>query len=277
MKQLVIALALAAPAAAQQQETYIKASNAQAGDRFGTSIAVSGDTVVIGAPEEDSSATGVNGNEADDSLTDSGAAYVFRRTGSTWTQEAYLTASNPGMFDSFGSSVAISGDTIVVAAANEESNAIGVNGNELDNSAVAAGAAYVFVRNGTTWTQQAYLKASNTESGDHFACDVSISGDTIVAGAWSEDSTVVGVNGAQADNTAANAGAAYVFARNGTTWSQQAYLKASNTAFNDWFGESVAVSGDTVVVGARHDDFHEAHRRPLLGRRQRAFEDGRVD
>jgi len=236
------------------QLAYLKASNAEAGDRFGTAVAVSGNTVVIGAVEEDSSATGANGNQGDNGVTDSGAVYVFVRSGSSWSQEAYLKASNTGSFDSFGGSVSISADTLVVGAANEESSATGVGGNQVDNSAVACGAAYVFVRSGTSWSQEAYLKASNAEAGDHFGCAVSASGDTIVVGAWSEDSTVAGVNGAQADNTSPNSGAAYVFTRSGTVWSQEAYLKASNTGGNDWFGESVAISGDIVVVGARQED-----------------------
>src|SRR5262249_8399898 len=136
-----------------------------------------------------------------------------------------------------------------------------VNGNQNDNNAPQAGAAYVFVRNGTTWTQQAYLKASNTDPNDEFGQSVSASGDTVVVGARYESSVARGVNGDQTDNSACSAGAAYVFVRNGTTWSQQAYLKASNTVaksscgmVNAEFGTSVAVSGDTIVVGALFED-----------------------
>jgi hypothetical protein len=125
-----------------------------------------------------------------------------------------------------------------------------VNGNQTNNNALASGAAYVFVRSGTTWSQQAYLKASNTEAGDLFGRAVEVSDDTIVVGAYQEDSGATGVNGEQSDDSATNSGAAYVFVRNGTKWSQQAYLKASNTGANDYFGWSVAVSSDTVVVGA---------------------------
>ena len=132
--------------------------------------------------------------------------------------------------------MAVSGDTVVVGAHREDSNATGVNGNQSDNSAVDAGAAYVFVRSGTTWSQQAYLKASNTGAGDCFGCSVAVSGDTVVVGALGEDSNATGVNGNQSDNSAADAGAAYVFVRSGTTWSQQAYLKASNTGAGDLFG-----------------------------------------
>ena len=111
---------------------------------FGRHVAISRDTIVVGARFEDSSATGVNGNEADNSAVDSGAAYVFRRTGGVWSQEAYLKASNTDAGDRFGFGVAVSGDTIVVGASREASNATGVNGNQADNSATRAGAAYVF-------------------------------------------------------------------------------------------------------------------------------------
>jgi hypothetical protein len=106
------------------------------------------------------------------------------------------------------------------------------------------------MRSGGVWSQQAYLKASNTEAFDLFGYSVAVSGDTVVVGANGEDSSATGVNGNQADNSALQSGAAYVFMRSGGVWSQQAYLKASNTEAFDLFGYSVAVSGDTVVVGA---------------------------
>ncbi len=229
---------------------YLKASNTGANDLFGYSVAISGDTVVVGAPYEASSATGVDGDQANNSATQSGAVYVFVRSGTTWSQQAYLKASNTGAEDGFGYSVAISGDTVVVGAPYEDSNAAGVNGNQNDNSASFAGAAYVFVRSGTTWSQQAYLKASNTEAEDGFGTSVDISGDTVVVGARNEASSAASVDGNQNDNSASFAGAAYVFTRSGDTWSQQAYLKASNAEANDGFGNSVAISGDSVVVGA---------------------------
>ncbi|MBN1632461.1 MAG: cell wall-binding repeat-containing protein [Thermoleophilia bacterium] len=236
------------------QQAYLKASNTGAADHFGWSVAISGDTIVVGAKGEDSSATGVDGNQSDDSASSSGAAYVFVRDGTTWSQQAYLKASNTDAGDSFGWSVAISGDTAVVGAVEESSSAVGVNGNESDDSASEAGAAYVFIRSGSTWSQQAYLKASNTDAGDSFGHSAAVSGDTAVVGAPSEDSNATGIDANQSDNSANSSGAAYVFVRNGTTWSQQAYLKASNTGAIDLFGASVAVSGDTVVVGAPAED-----------------------
>ena len=103
-------------------------------------------------------------------------------------------------------------------------------------------------------TQQAYAKASNTGSQDNFAGAVAISGNTLVVGSTFEDSAAAGVNGDQSSNASANAGAAYVFIRNGVSWSQQAYLKASNPETNDSFGQAVAISGDTIVIGAPRED-----------------------
>jgi len=235
------------------QEAYIKASNTNAGDYFGWDLAISGDTMVVGAFVEASNATGVNGDQTNNTIPNAGAAYVFVRSGSSWVQQAYLKASNTGV-DRFGYAVAISGNTIVVGAHNESSNATGVNGDQNNNSATASGAAYVFMREGSTWSQQAYLKSSNSQTGDNFGYSVAVSGDTIVVGAKYEDSNATGVNGDQGNNSIEESGAAYVFHRDGSTWSQQAYLKASNPDIRDYFGESVAISGDTVVVGASEED-----------------------
>jgi hypothetical protein len=101
------------------------------------------------------------------------------------------------------------------------------------------------VRDGTT----KYLKASNTEAGDHFGYSVSISGDTIVVSSYGEGSNATGVNG-ENNNGAPTSGAAYVFVRDGSLWTQQAYLKASNNRENYLFGWSVSISGDTIVVGS---------------------------
>ena len=236
------------------QQAYLKASNTGANDSFGWSVAIADDTVVVGAYGEDSGATGVNGNQSDNTAPNAGAAYVFVRDGTTWSQQAYLKASNTDAYDNFGLSVAIAGDTVVVGANGEDSGATGVNGNQSDNASDGPGAAYVFVRDGATWSQQAYLKASNTDARDFFGRTVAVWGDTVAVGAYAEDSRATGVNGDQSDNSAAYAGAVYVFVRDGTAWAQQAYLKASNTNANDSFGESVAVWRNTVVVGASGED-----------------------
>ena len=234
------------------QEAYFKASNTDAQDFFGWSVGVSGDTVIVGAPQERSNATGVNGNQTNNSVQNAGAVYVFVREGTNGSQQAYLKASNTGG-DFFGRAVAIDGNTIVVGARGEDSSSRSININQDDNSAPNAGAAYVFVRSGTNWSQQAYLKASNASANDFFGNAVAISGDTVVVSAHQEDSGATGVNGNQENEDQVNSGAAYVFVRDGTLWSQQAYLKASNPGYQDYFGWSVAVAGDTAVIGAERE------------------------
>jgi len=240
------------------QQAYLKASNTDVGDEFGFVVNLSGDgnTLAVGAFNEGSNATGVNQNQSDNSASGSGAVYVFSRSGSIWSQQAYLKASNTDAGDEFGFVVNLSGDgnTLAVGAVSEGSNATGVNQNQSDNSAIVSGAVYVFSRNGSIWNQQAYLKASNTDAGDRFGAAVSLSGDgnTLAVGAFLEDSNATGVNQNQSDNSASGSGAVYVFSRSGSLWSQQAYLKASNTDANDLFGAAVSLSGDgnTLAVGA---------------------------
>lgn len=244
------------------QQAYIKASNTEASDSFGTDISISndGNTLAISASGEDSNATGINGNEADNSMSSAGAVYVFTRTGSSWSQQAYIKASNTNTNDNFGYSLAISGDgnTVAVGAYTEDSNATGINGLQTDNSSSASGATYVFTRSGSTWSQQAYIKASNTNSSDFFGGFVTLStdGNTLGIAAVREDSSATGINGDQLDNSMNFAGAVYVFNRTGVTWSQQAYIKASNTGGGDSFGSSINLSGDgnTLVVGANSED-----------------------
>jgi hypothetical protein len=242
------------PTGVTYQDAYLKASNTEVQDYFGTAVAVSGDTLVVGSPDEDGAATGVNGDQTDNTAADSGAVYVFTRAGDGWVQQAYLKASNAEAGDYFGQSVAIAEDTIVVGAYGEDSAALGVNGNPSDNSAAYSGAAYIFTRSNGVWSQQAYLKASNSEANDLFGFDVAINDHTVIVGAPGEDSSATGVNGNESDNSASYSGAAYVFTFAGGAWSQQAYLKASNTGTNDQFGTSIAVSEDTVVVGAYKED-----------------------
>ena len=133
---------------AQFAEAYLKASNTEASDDFGWSVALSGDTLAVGARYEDSDATGVSTTTpttANNSANDSGAVYVFTRSGSTWGQQAYFKASNTGAGDEFGWSVALSGsgNTLAVGARYEDSSATGVNGNQRDRSALLSGAVYV--------------------------------------------------------------------------------------------------------------------------------------
>ncbi|PKA15712.1 putative Ig domain-containing protein [Leptospira haakeii] len=218
------------------QEAYLKAPNAEANDNFGASVAISGNTIVVGAYGEDSSdKTITNGPTAssNNDKTSAGAAYVFVKSGNTWSQQAYLKAPDATANDNFGYSVSISGDTIVVGA--------------------NPGPAYVYVRSGNTWSHQATLTSSNLDSFDFYATSVSISGDTIVVGAYGEDSnqkTITNGSTASSNNSLTDSGAAYVYVRSGNTWSQQAYLKAPNAKSTDHFGHAVAISGDTIAVGA---------------------------
>jgi len=241
---------------------YFKASNTGTLDNFGFSVALSsdGNTLAVGAMGESSNATGINGDQTDNSLAGAGAAYVFTRTGTTWSQQAYLKASNTGVGDRFGFELSLSsdGNTLAVGAPDEKSNATGINGNQTDNSLAIAGATYVFTRTGATWSQQAYLKASNTSANDYFGLKLSLSsdGNTLAVAASHEDSNATGINGDQTDNSLAGAGAAYVFTRSGTTWSQQAYVKASNTGANDYFGAKLSLSsdGNILAIGANGED-----------------------
>lgn len=223
------------------EQAYLKALNPDSNDLFGHSVAISGDLLVVGAPTEDSDGS----DPGDNSIENAGAAYVFVRDGlGNWTQEGYLKASNPDALDFFGYGVGISGDTVVVSAPTED----GDGSDPTNNGALAAGAVYVFERDGLGgWSEQAYLKASNADAEDGFGIGVGIFGDTVVVGAHAESSD----GSDPSNNDASVAGAAYVFVRDGMgTWSEQAYLKASNLDAGDLFGTTVAISGDTLVVTA---------------------------
>jgi len=205
------------------QQAYIKASNTGQDDQFGFNVALSadGNTLAVSAPYEDSAATGINGNQADNSMLNSGAVYVFTRTGSTWSQQAYIKASNTGEADEgdqFGYSIGLTadGNNLVVGAIGEDSAATGVDGNQKDNAAQGAGAAYVFSRSGSTWSQQAYLKAANAGANFLFGYSVAFSGDgsTIAVGSFDEGGSSREINGPY-DRRAAGTGAVYVFTRSG--------------------------------------------------------------
>jgi nucleoside-specific outer membrane channel protein Tsx len=200
-----------------QAELY--ASDGAADDQFGSSVAVTGSTLVVGAFNH---TVGSNGGQ--------GAVYVFVQSGSTWSQQAELTASNGAAGDQFGACVAISGSTIAVGAPDHP---VASNSDQ--------GTAYVFAQGGATWSQQAELTASDGAAGDHFGSSVAVDATvgTAVAGAPGH---TIGSNTEQ--------GTAYVFGQSGDSWSQQAELTSADGALEDSFGASVAVSGNTVVAGA---------------------------
>lgn len=218
---------------------YLKAASVDIDDALGTSVAVSGDgaTLVVGVPGEDSNATGIDGNAALNTSVNSGAAYVFARTAGGWSQQAYVKASNTSPGNAFGKAVAISTDGSTIAISAPQRN-------------TGAGSVYVFVRNGASWAQQAALTASNTQGDDRFgtALALTANGSILAVGAIGEDSGSTD----PANNSAPDAGAAYVFVRAGSVWSQQAYLKASNVQEDDLFGAALALNatGTTLAIGA---------------------------
>ena len=187
-------------------------------DIFGNTVDIDGDTVVVGAPWDE------------DNGSSSGSAYVFVRSVTVWSQQEKLLPSDGAASDQFGSSVSISGDTVIVGAQ--------YDADQGDDS----GSAYVFVRSGGVWSQQAKLLASDGAEDDNFGHAVSVDGDTAVVGAWYND------------NIANHSGAAYVYVRNVTTWSEQAKLLPTATTINKYLGVSVSISGDTVVAGSSGDD-----------------------
>jgi len=201
------------------EQAKLTASDGAAEDEFGVSVAIAGDTIVVGSWQDD-------GNN----FTSIGSAYVFTRTGTIWTEQAKLTASDGTAEDQFGVSVAIAGDTIVVGAYLD------------DNNNVTSGSAYVYTSSGTSWTEQAKLMASESEGGDQFGWSVAIANDTIVVGSPADDDNGI------------DSGSAFVFTRTGTSWTEQAKLLASDGAASDSFGISVAIDGDTIVAGAYLDD-----------------------
>ncbi len=198
------------------QQQKLVSDNPAVGDKFGFTVAVTGDVIFVGAISED------------DTWNNSGSAYVFTRTQSTWGQQQKLIASDVITAGVFGASVAVEGNTAVIGAYNS-------NGSK--------GAAYIFTKSGDTWSEQKILTASDASSGDSFGYTVALSGETIVVGAYTNND---GGN---------NTGSAYVFTGSGASWSEQEKLTASDASANDWFGRAVAVSNDTMIISAYyHND-----------------------
>ena len=196
----------------------LTASDGAAYDLFGGKVSISGDYAIVGAYGDD------------DNGSDSGSAYIFARSGSSWTEVAKLTASDGAADDYFGSTVSISGDYAIVGAYGDD-----------DNGSLS-GSAYIFARSGSSWTEVAKLTASDGAADDHFGLKMSISGDYAIVGAQLDD-----------DN-GSDSGSAYIFARSGSSWTEVAKLTASDGAADDHFGETVSISGDYAIVGAYGDD-----------------------
>ncbi|MEL6338545.1 MAG: hypothetical protein AAFQ65_01420 [Myxococcota bacterium] len=212
-------------------------------DEFGEAVAVADGIIVVGARFDD----GPDPDGIADALRSSGAAYVFERDAAgTWEERALLRASNLSESDQFGSDVAVADGVIVVGAVFED-------GPDAD----ASGAAYVFERNADgTWEERALLRASNLGDADLFGSAVAVGADVIVIGAPSEDGPDTGGMAADIEN---DSGAAYVFERNGNgEWEERALLRASNPGTKDFFGGSLAVAADEIVVGASWEDGPDA-------------------
>ena len=203
---------------AWSQQAKLTASDGYSNDNFGISVSIDGEYAVIGAHFDD------------DNGSASGSAYIFKRDGTTWSQQAKLKASDGYSSDWLGYNVSVDGEYAVVGAHGD------------DDNGSSSGSAYIFKRDGTTWSQQAKLLASDGAYRDYFGAGVSIDGEYAIAGAWGD-----------ADN-GSNSGSAYIFKRDGTAWSQQAKLKASDGAYDDLFGDSVSINGEYAIVGAWRDD-----------------------
>jgi hypothetical protein len=199
----------------------LTASDGAANDSFGSALSLDGDTLAVGVAIDD---IGTNSGR--------GSVRVFVRSGSTWTAQQTLTASDGAAFDNFGDVVSLDGDTLAVGVLGDD---VGTNGDQ--------GSVRIFVRSGSTWTAQQTLTASDGAELDFFGHSVSLDGDTLAVGVVSDD---VGTNSGQ--------GSVRIFVRSGSTWTAQATLLASDGAASDFFGSSVSLDGDTLAVGADFDD-----------------------
>lgn len=268
-----------------EEEAHVKPLNSQSADLFGTSVSLStdGNNLAVGAIGEDSIATGVNGNQFDNSCyyikddipvkdpaceesrfnarLDNGAAYVFTRANKIWTQEAYLKPAEAYPLTSFGYSVSIAGDgnTLAIGAIGDASEDTGVDANPLNinKDFLGSGAVYIFGRTGIQWAQQSYIKLDVNIKAKEFGWNIKISqdGNTLAAGSYKDASNATGINGDEGSTVTSNAGAVFVYQRNGSSWVRKSYVKASNTDADDRFGLNVDLSADgsTMAVGAHRE------------------------
>jgi hypothetical protein len=254
-----------------KQESYLKATNNDAGDEFGGSVSISGDTLVVGANFEDSGLAWITNDttaSSSNSSSNSGAVYVYKRSGTSWIQEAYIKTINNDAHDSFGYFVTIDNDTLVVGVRTDSSAQTNIYNDAttkiVDDTNGSSGAVYVYKRSGTNWVREAFIKASNNDESDYFGSVVSIDKDTLVVGTYKEDSnqtTITNGTTASSDNSNTKSGAVYVYKRTGTSWAQEAYIKPVNNVNNNGdenFGWSVSISGDTLAVGSIGEDSNQS-------------------
>ncbi len=243
-----------------RQEAFVKATNTGSMDAFGAAVSLSDDggTLVVGAPGEDSGGTLV-GSTPDETGLQSGAVYVYRRSGGTWSFEAFVKASNTGLLDAFGQTVALSanGTVLAVGAPTEDSSAIGVGGAS-DELGPETGAVYLYRRVSGAWGFEAFVKPGVATSpvvllGFGAALALSADGTTLAVGARHEPTAGLGV-GVMPNAGAPDSGAVFVYRHSGGTWAHEAFVKSPETSMGDWFGNAVALSGDgsILVVGAQH-------------------------
>ncbi|MEA3282284.1 MAG: dockerin type I domain-containing protein [Euryarchaeota archaeon] len=256
------------------QQAKLTASDGAAGDWFGVSVSISGDYVIVGATYRD-----------DDNSSNSGSSYIYKRDGTTWSEQAKFTASDGATGDEFGISVSISGDYVIVGAHGDA------------DRGSYSGSAYIYKRDGTTWSEQAKINNSDGSAWGHFGGSVSISGDYAIVGAygkdgdngsayifkrndssWTEQTKITASDGVARDefgisvsiykdcaivgalfddDDGENSGSAYIYKRDGTTWNEQVKIVASDGATHDHFGKSVSISGDRAIVGAPCDNDNE--------------------
>jgi hypothetical protein len=232
---------------------------------FGAALALSADTVAIGAFGDPVNQSTITNAATADTATNgaspnSGAVFVYRKSGNNWVQEAYVKASNSDANDQLGRSVSLSGDTMSVGADFEDSNETTITTgavNTNNDDALSSGAVYVFGRTGTTWSSEAYIKATNAEANDYFGTSVALQGNLLAVGAIGEDSSetqITNLPPASSDNSAELSGAVFVYRKSSGQWNQEAYIKAANASSSSQFGYSVALSSDTLAVGAHQED-----------------------
>jgi hypothetical protein len=242
------------------QQAYIKSFNSGGDDAFGSAVSLSGngDLLAVGAPAEDGAGTGIDPGD-NDGAADSGAVYVYARTGAAWQAIHYVKASNAEAGDRFGGSLVLSGDATVMAvgAILEDGGGRGVSLDETSNTRPNSGAVYLFDVVPGALVQYVYLKSPNSDDGDFFGDSLALSADgkTLAVGAYNEDSSSSGVNQDANNNDAAESGAVYVFRRSDGGWFDDGYLKASNTVAGQRFGHGLALSPDglRLAVGAMFD------------------------
>lgn len=260
-------------------QAYLKPSTPDGGDEFGKSLAISADgsIVAVGAPGEDSTASGINGDGKingffGSTYIDAGAVYLFYRETGSWAQRFYIKPAHTAIYQSFGASLAMSanGQRLVVGAPGDPSLSKGLNSDPENYDAedllrkkiaglstLPVGAAYIFNHNGTTWEQAAYIKAPNAEADDQFGWQVAISanGQHVAVTSLNEASNAQGIQGNQENRSTVNAGAVYVYSLGDSGWNQPAYVKASNTRSGLRFGSGLSLSadGEILAVGAHRE------------------------